>query len=803
MRNFHVWISIVSTLLVVACGNDKNHDQQLVSIKGKVFDDYINGAKVCLDKTRNGKCDPNEPTAMSTEGGNFTLANVPKAHQEQYSLVAEVSVKAVDEMNGQTVPKPYTMTASAGSDVINPYTTLIDNQVTPAQLGRALKIEENQQESMMKMLQSDYIALQQSPEITPQLKSELNTFQKLARMTVTLMAENMERFKNSNTDSVSQKEIMGLVADKALMSMDNLVEEMNFVDQQNSNKFTSTMNFSDKTMLSGMISMDDVSDQVAVQKARKNSTAVNVAEMALHSLSGFNTFYSEVTAEGPKSEYMNLSLNPVSFNANVSRMQFQGSEFSPASERIGGFYSLTASGWKQVKGDYQLQDPKDKERFPMHKEGFPELDVEMQVRKVNIESLPIRLVLDKRSSMMLKESPIMDMWAASIAADKTFSSGSVSFDISTSSVNDAYLLADETDCANTDELCNQVLLFDNSGTYSPIQELTQTKTSTPSNGDLNKLTGAIIASNGNQFLVAELLDDGNAIYYQISPNESDPTLKKVTQIAEGKWQQKTINNRVMYVMPLPMKVMNFDYSKRKRSTLIMTEYQNQVRHGQYLAKGSMVREDLMAFNKNAKNDIMEAIDISKLKITGQPPLTSLPALCRVGDSMKLPSGLPDLSTIRSDNQYQHAVDSCKPFNKATPTLSNSQAESVSKASKYANDLMNSQISNTGGYRLSRFNMDNMLVEEIDLGTDLTANIKRWNKGNLTTQQGSYNFITQSKIRIELRDSSNNITEVKTMTFLNLANGVITVKVFTQQPEWAAINSEQGIVSTERFMLAIQ
>ncbi|WP_133309353.1 hypothetical protein [Parashewanella curva] len=118
-------------------------------------------------------------------------------------------------------------------------------------------------------------------------------------------------------------------------------------------------------------------------------------------------------------------MNPISLNANVSRMQFKGSDFSPASERISGFYSLTANGWKQVKGDYQLQDPKNKERFPMHKEGFPELDVEMQVRKVNIEGLPIRLVLNKRSSMMLKESPIMDVWAASIAADKTFSLGSV------------------------------------------------------------------------------------------------------------------------------------------------------------------------------------------------------------------------------------------------------------------------------------------------------------------------------------------------------------------------------------------
>ncbi|WP_133309367.1 hypothetical protein [Parashewanella curva] len=82
-------------------------------------------------------------------------------------------------------------------------------------------------------------------------------------------------------------------------------------------------------------------------------------------------------------------------------------------------------------------------------------------------------------------------------------------------------------------------------------------------------------------------------------------------------------------------------------------------------------------------------------------------------------------------------------------------------------------------------------------------IKRWNNDNVTTQQGNYNFVTPSKIRIELRDSNNNVTEVKTLTLLSLANSVMTTKVFTQQPEWAAINSEQGVVSTERFMLAIQ
>ncbi len=100
-----------------------------VAYSGKVADGYIVGATVCLDINLNGQCDSDEPSAMSTGGGNYTL-ELDEQQAEQYPIVVEVGNSAYDEDTGQTFNGPFRLSAPAGSGgFVSPLTTLVASRM--------------------------------------------------------------------------------------------------------------------------------------------------------------------------------------------------------------------------------------------------------------------------------------------------------------------------------------------------------------------------------------------------------------------------------------------------------------------------------------------------------------------------------------------------------------------------------------------------------------------------------------------------------------------------------------------------
>ena len=128
-------LAVASALSFSGCGSSSSSDTPPVNnnstVSGKVADGYLDKAKVCLDKNENGKCDTDEPNTLSIKGQydlNITTTDVGK-----YTILVEVvsgQTIDADNANGDTVSKPYTLTAPKDSTgFISPITTLINEQI--------------------------------------------------------------------------------------------------------------------------------------------------------------------------------------------------------------------------------------------------------------------------------------------------------------------------------------------------------------------------------------------------------------------------------------------------------------------------------------------------------------------------------------------------------------------------------------------------------------------------------------------------------------------------------------------------
>ncbi|WP_457560781.1 hypothetical protein [Caminibacter sp.] len=114
-----------SIMFMAGCGSSttENEGSNLVTVSGSVVDGPIYNAKVCVDYNFNGKCDANEPSAVTDVNGKYTLKNV------DMSVKVPVIVLPQDNCVDMITKKPFTKIFSApldGNNVnINPVTTLV------------------------------------------------------------------------------------------------------------------------------------------------------------------------------------------------------------------------------------------------------------------------------------------------------------------------------------------------------------------------------------------------------------------------------------------------------------------------------------------------------------------------------------------------------------------------------------------------------------------------------------------------------------------------------------------------------
>ena len=109
-------------------GSSQGGSGTSADFSGVVIDGYIQGATVCLDFNSNLKCDTDEPSSVSREGGAYSITysgNVPAGTQ----ILAVVTTDATDEDTGPVQSAYNLLAPSNAAQVITPFTTLVSDEI--------------------------------------------------------------------------------------------------------------------------------------------------------------------------------------------------------------------------------------------------------------------------------------------------------------------------------------------------------------------------------------------------------------------------------------------------------------------------------------------------------------------------------------------------------------------------------------------------------------------------------------------------------------------------------------------------
>ena len=111
------------------CGasDSSSNDTDSTTISGNVADGYLVGAKVCLDKNSNMKCDAGEYTTITGKHGTYKLSGVTKADADAYPILVEVDENTTDEDNNMSVGGSYTLMANPHETFVSPVSTMVRN----------------------------------------------------------------------------------------------------------------------------------------------------------------------------------------------------------------------------------------------------------------------------------------------------------------------------------------------------------------------------------------------------------------------------------------------------------------------------------------------------------------------------------------------------------------------------------------------------------------------------------------------------------------------------------------------------
>lgn len=128
-------LSAVVSMAITGCGGSGGGSSAApeaatggvnTAVEGVVADGYLYGATVCLDLNDNKRCDDNEPTATTGNGGKYTLSNVNSVDAKSHGIVVEVSADTIDEDTNKTVGKSYVLTSPPGKPAfVSPLSTLV------------------------------------------------------------------------------------------------------------------------------------------------------------------------------------------------------------------------------------------------------------------------------------------------------------------------------------------------------------------------------------------------------------------------------------------------------------------------------------------------------------------------------------------------------------------------------------------------------------------------------------------------------------------------------------------------------
>ncbi|NRB39050.1 MAG: hypothetical protein HRU20_11380 [Pseudomonadales bacterium] len=665
MKNFNVkCLTFCSSLILLTACNavddtDKEDVEDIINevidgnatssertLSGTAIDGYLKSALACLDLNSNKLCDSGEPTAITDENGDFDLdvTGIDEETLKRASIVVKIIAgQTVDsDKPDEVVDAAYTLTAPPGYTHITPLSTMVESERL-ANGGDLDAAEEQIKASLGTLadLDVDYIEAQDAASDDGSMQKQLNydELRAIAQVLARIIAENLEQTLEASeaNGEIDFDDVMTVVAEDIKNALDDIRDEVE--KAMKALPEGETFDVDDAELLAHdeelwhqvKTDAETLEERIAIHEALKAQKLNTNLATLLKEEGRINWFwgqleevYGEIKAE---LEYGHIAYNNETDSLSESRYYydvengFMPSEEADLNEEIQ--LVLTADGWREFHDNREIAHINEDGSLTLLAPGFEDFSETVHGEALDVSGLNIRSFLDGSGEMCT----LVDV----INPEADFSETAQAYHLSFKMNQDVYQLSD-WNCSDDENseivegMCNFVHNQNGDGnadSNGPALTLSALISSEPADvSNPESIKGPHVAwGHKGLNIVAEMLEDGSVNYYGIQWDQEMHDLYQEEKqdlddkpfhtelIAQGRWEENTVFNKVMILMPLPFIVK--EIASDEEDIVMFTEYQGAVRRGSFLPAGHTEGMS-WAFNNTAADDIASNINLDLL-----------------------------------------------------------------------------------------------------------------------------------------------------------------------------------------------
>ncbi|WP_133405296.1 hypothetical protein [Parashewanella tropica] len=819
MKLKDLFFILLLILTISACGDKDNNDSSvpvLKSLSGKVMvgSSYLKNAKSCLDIDNNARCDETDIQTQSDNNGNYRFTEIPEDVYNTTPLIAEISNNTVNVLSGKSITKPFIISAPAKSTIISPLTTLVHQLVESGKEINEAKKDIKQRLNTSLDLETDYIVAEATSE--PNNASDARHIRSVAHIIAVNLANGFEAVSATSSQSIEQQkvslpddvsltveELMSFLASKQMKSMD-AISKAAFQFDNNGRDFNSDTIKASPILHQAMnpfpsesnsnINRQRMADLLTMIKKQSASQAIDVNELLTSPLYSMSFIYN-TPAPAAQIESFILDISTNNLVHEVSKWSFDSSTFSaPVSPEAHHFLVYAEGNWSRPNNQYQKATNNAENSLLLVNKTMPTLSIEITANEYALGGTPIQ--------SPFVGDPMLRFFPNMLNDNTKFGDGAKGIETNITAKNSVLKVNKKFDCTEPETPTLETTCFrpfmlkqaEETYTLFPT-ELSQLISNQPSEGNLNLLTGPIVAQDGNEYIVAELLpipsqqSSGEVNYYLVQQgfqNESEPTFKASTQLfAKGRWNENTSPSEPDSIinLNLPANVMAVDNSGFAKRHNIYIELEGRVRQGNKLLAGQRLPSPKLILNNQAKSDVISNLATKEFDFVDAGLFLDLQLpRCVTGDTFNDSDSELNFST---DKDYALAVKKCTDFMITTnhkkqpgfktlgPVLISARPNGEVARSFFTESLLSEQWQPV------------LWGEFVDAKP--TQRLAHWRVDN------------NNRSQIEIRDDNQPIERL-TMSLVNRKEGVISVKTFHEKQVWGAIDGTKGRISSNLYQI---
>ena len=386
MKLYQLFFVSFMPIFLIACDSDNHHSE--LSVTGKVMDDPIQNAKVCLDCNGNWSCDEAEPFSYSEENGRYKIYTQDFNHIQHCPRLAEINQESVDEVTGYNIEVPHKLISPAKCNFITPITSLLHQQMTD---GTSYDEAEKEIQAMINThspICSDYMAEQGTDDFvedTPHLRQ-------IANVSAGYLQMNLAQMKNwTSFDDTQQTEMYSYLLHNIKKVMPLVLEDLKQFTQpnaeadeanpQNISSSFSLPNFGSRFFRHFQLhfphstsepaanidfSVRDVKEEMSILELMKHAEPLNLAYQY-----GYAFAYS-----GFRSPHVMHNYGLVSYQDSYSEQNYSLSyttETSSNEEELGNI-KIHQNQYNWINNEFEIQSTLDNAKNTLTSKGFGTLD---------------------------------------------------------------------------------------------------------------------------------------------------------------------------------------------------------------------------------------------------------------------------------------------------------------------------------------------------------------------------------------------------------------------------------------------